>query len=117
MNYFQLEEEISKLTTAMMTRHRDIVSDLIVSLKAQLTLEEVAGVVLVSMERLLSFDDIDLFFWCAENLIPVEIKTEIKRIIAVTNYKQLIAKGLIPGQDFSMDGNGKLLQNPCHRAN
>ncbi|MGA9380101.1 MAG: hypothetical protein WBV73_15160 [Phormidium sp.] len=112
MNYFQLEGEISKLTTAMMTRHRDIVSDLIVSLKAQLTLEEVAGLVLVSLERLLWFD-VDLFFWCAENLIPLEIKSEIKRIIAVTNYKHLIAKGLIPGEDFSMDGEGKLLQNPC----
>lgn len=115
MNYFQLEEEISKLTTALMTRHREIVSDLIVSLKAQLTLEEVAGVVLISLERLLWFD-IDLFFWCAENLIPKEIKGEIKRIIGVTNYKQLIAKGLIPGQDFSMDGNGKLLQNPSRRT-
>lgn len=115
MNYFQLEEEISKLTTAMMTRHREIVSDLIMSLKAQLTLEEVAGIVLVSMERLLWFD-IDLFFWCAENLILTEIKSEIKKIIAVNNYKQLIAKGLIPGLDFSIDGDGKLLQNPCRRT-
>ncbi|MFB2876105.1 hypothetical protein [Floridanema aerugineum] len=115
MNYLQLEEEISKLTTALMTRHREIISDLIVSLKAQLSLEEVAGIVLVSLERLLWFD-IDLFFWCLENLIPKEIKNEIKRIIAVTNYKQLIAKGLIPGQDFSMDGDGKLLQNPCRRT-
>jgi len=115
MNYFQLEEEISRLATAMMTRHRQIVFDLIASLKAQLTLEEVAGVVLVSMERLLCFDR-DLFFWCAENLVPTEIRSEIKRIIAVNNYKQLIAKGLIPGQDFSMDGDGKLLQNPCRRA-
>ena len=115
MNYFQLEGEISKLTTAMMTRHREIVSDLIASLKAQLTQEEVAGVVLISLERLLWFD-VDLFFWCAENLIPTEIKSEIKRIITVTNYKQLIAKGLIPGQDFSMDGDGKLLQNPCPRT-
>jgi hypothetical protein len=113
MNDFQLEGEISKLTTAMMTRHREIVSDLMVSLKAQLTLEEVAGLVLVSMERLLWFD-VDLFFWCAENLIPLDIKSEIKKIITLTNYRQLIAKGLIPGQDFSMNGEGMLLQNPCH---
>lgn len=115
MNYFQLEEEISKLTTAMMTRHREIVSDLILSLKAQLTPEELAGVVLLSLERLLWFD-VNLFFWCLENLIPREIKSEIKRIIAITNYKQLIAKGLIPGQDFSIDRDGKLLQNPCPRT-
>ncbi|MFB2837526.1 hypothetical protein [Floridanema evergladense] len=115
MNYFQLDEEISKLTMAMMTRRREIISDLIESLKAQLSQEEVAGVVLVSMERLL-WCDMDLFFWCAENLIPTEIKREIQRIIAITNYKQLIAKGLIPGQDFSIDGDGKLLQNPSRRT-
>jgi len=93
MNYFQLEDEISRLTTALMTRNRLIVRDLIANLRGQFTQEEVAGIVLVSLQRLMSFD-VSLFFWCVENLVPLDIKYEIKRIIAVTTCKQQIAKTL-----------------------
>lgn len=110
MNSLQLELEIEKMARAMMTRNSEIGKDLIVHLRTQFTLEAVAGLMLVSIERLLWFD-CDSVFWTVEHLIPADVMQEIKRITTVTFYKQLINKGFIPGQDFSVDAGGKLLVN------
>lgn len=112
MNPLELEREITKVTMAIMTRNREIASDIITDLTTKMALEEVAGVLLIGLERLMWFDG-ELFFWAAENLLPVEIRLEIKKILSVNAYKRLIAKGLVPGKDFSIDADGQLLHNPC----
>ena len=108
MNSLQLEIEIEKMARAMMTRNSEIGKDLIVHLRTQFTLEAVAGLMLVSIERLLWFDT-DSIFWTVEHLIPADMMQEIRRITTVTFYKQLSSKGFIPGYDFSVDANGNLL--------
>lgn len=108
MNFLQLETEIEKMAAAMMTRNREIGQDLINHLRTQLNLEVVAGLIIVSIERLLWFD-IDLVFWTIEHIIPADVMQEIHRITTLTLYQQLISKGFIPGNEFSMDANGKLL--------
>ena len=115
MNWLELEQEISKVTLAILTRTRQVATDIIVNLQTQMQLEEVAGVVLLSLERLLWVEP-DLVVWTIENIIPIDIRQEIKRTIALTTYQQLIHKGLVPGKDFSLDATGKLLQHPCKRG-
>jgi len=114
MNSLQLELEIEKMARAMMTRNSQIGKDLIVHLRTQFPLEALAGLMLVSLERLLWFDT-DCVFWTVEHLIPVDVMQEIKRITTVTFYKQLIAKGFTPGQEFSVDASGRLLLNNAAR--
>jgi hypothetical protein len=110
MNALELEEEIGKMARAMMTRNTEIGDALITYLKTQVALEEVAGVVLVSLERLIWFDS-ELFLWVLRNFIPADIVQEIRSITSVAVYKQLIAKKFLPGIDFSVDAEGKLLLN------
>jgi hypothetical protein len=112
MNPLELEREITKVTMAIMTRNRQIAADIIAHLRTQMPIEEVAGLIFLSLERLLWFDA-NLVLWAIENLIPMDIRQEIKSIILFTTYQQLINKGLIPGKDFSIDANGKLLQKSC----
>lgn len=94
-----------------MTRNRMIGSALITHLRGQMTLTEVAGVLLISIERLLWFDT-DAVLWSMEHLIPADLVQEIQKIMSVTIYKKLITKGYIPGKDMSVDANGKLLVKP-----
>lgn len=108
MNSLDLDLEIGKMARAMMTRNRQIGVELITHLRDQMTLEEVAGIMLVSIERLLWFDAQSVL-WTIEHLIPVDIMQEIQRITSVTVYKHLIAQGYVPGKDMSVDANGKLL--------
>ena len=108
MNSLQLEIEIAKMARAMMTRNSEIGKDLIFHLRTQFTLEAVAGLLLVSIERLLWFDT-DSIFWTVEHLIPADVMQEIRRITTATFYKRLINKGFIPGHDFSIDASGNLL--------
>lgn len=108
MNSFQLESEIGKMTRAMMTRSPEIGKDLISYLRTQMTLESVAGVMLVSIERVIWFDT-DSVVWSIKHLIPADVMQEIKKIMTVTIYKQLINKGFLPGKDLSVDADGKLL--------
>jgi len=115
MNQLELEREIAKVTMGIMTRNSQIALDIIANLSSQITLEEVAGVLIVSLERLIWFDG-ELFLWAVETLLPVDIKHEIRRIMSLNTYKRLIAKGFIPGKDFSINADGTLLQNPCPRA-
>lgn len=110
MNSLQLELEIGKMARAMMTRNPEIGKDLIGYLRTQLTVEAVAGVMLVSIERVVWFDT-DSVFWTIQNLIPADVMQEIQKIISVSIFQRLIAKGFMPGKDFSVDANGKLLLN------
>lgn len=115
MNPFQLEQEIEKVSLAILTRNRLVIQDIINHLSTQRTPEEVAGILLIALERLIGFEP-DLVRWSIENVIPFPIRLAIKNIITVTTYKQLIGKGLEPGKDFSIDANGKVLQKPCRSA-
>ena len=115
MNQLELEREIAKVTMGIMTRNKQIALDIIANLSTQMTLEEVAGVLIVSLERLIWFDG-ELFLWTLESLLPVDITYEIRRIMSVNTYKRLIAKGFIPGEDFSINADGTLLQKPYRRA-
>ena len=108
MNSFDLEQEISKMARAMMSRNTQIGTDLIAYLRTQLTLECVAGVLLVSIQRVLWFDP-ESVVWSIENIIPADIMQEIRNITSFTVYKNLVAKGFVPGKDLSVDANGNLL--------
>lgn len=115
MSSLQIETEIEKLATAMMTRNREIGKDLIDHLRTQLTEEAVAGLLLVSIERLIWFD-IDSVLWTIEHVIPVEIVQEIRRIAAIALYQQLIGRGFTPGKEFSIGADGKLLMNAAAKT-
>lgn len=108
MNSLELDTEIGKMARAMMTRNTQIGTALIDHLRTQLTLESVAGVLLVSINRLLWLDT-DSVIWTIENLIPADIMQEIQRITSFTVYKHLVGKGFVPGKDLSVDADGKLL--------
>ena len=108
MNPLELDQEIGKMARAMMSRNTLIGTDLIAHLRSQMTLEEVAGMVLVSFNRLLWFDE-QAILWSIENLIPADVLQEMQRITSVAVYQQLIRKGYVPGKDISVDANGKLL--------
>jgi hypothetical protein len=110
MNCLELEQEIGKMAAAMMTRNSQIGEDLIANLKTQMTLEDVAGVMLVSIERLMWFDT-ESVIWTIKHLIPSDVMQEIRRITSVAVCKQLIGKGFILGKDFSVSATGKLLLN------
>lgn len=110
MNHLDLEREIERMVLAMMTRNTEIGAALISNLKNQISLEEVAGVVLVSIERLSRFD-LDCFFWAVEKLIPFDVMKEIKRMISTAIYQRLINKGFVPGRDISVDSCGQLMIN------
>jgi hypothetical protein len=108
MNPLELDQEIGKMARAMMTRNTLIGADLIAHLRSQITLQEVAGMVLVSFNRLLWFDE-QAILWSIENLIPADVLQEMQRITSVAVYQQLIRKGYVPGKDMSVDAKGKLL--------
>ncbi|MBD0344536.1 MAG: hypothetical protein ICV63_06820 [Coleofasciculus sp. Co-bin14] len=108
MNSFDLDQETGKMARAMIARNRQIGADLIAHLRTQLTPEGVAGVLLVSINRVLWFDP-ESVVWTVENLIPAEIMQEIRNTMSFTVYKHLVAKGFVPGKDLSVDANGKLL--------
>ena len=110
MKPLQLETEIAKLTRAMMTRNSEIGKDLINHLRTQLAVEAIAGLLLISIERLIWFDT-DSVVWTIEHLIPADVMLEIRRTTTIALYQQLIGQGFVPGKEFSMDANGKLLLN------
>lgn len=96
------------MTKAMTIRNSSIGGDLISHLKEQLSLEGVAAVMIVSIERLIWFD-CDSVVWSINHLIPADVMQEIQKITSVVVCKRLIGKGFKPGQDFSIDREGKLL--------
>lgn len=115
MTSLQLELEIEKLARAMMTRNREIGNDLINYLRTQFPVEALAGLMIVSIERLIWFD-IESVLWTIEHLIPADVMQEIKRITTFSFYQRLISKGFTPGQEFSVDAGGKLLLNDKART-
>ncbi len=110
MNCLQFELEIERMARAMMTRNRQIGQDLIADFRTALPIEVIAGLTIVSIERILWFDT-EAVLWTIEHLIPADVLQEIRKITTITIYKQLIGKGFIPGKDISVDAEGKLLLN------
>ena len=108
MNLLDLDQEIGKMARAIMARNSLIVEALIAHLRTELTPECVAGVLIISIERVVWFDT-EAIVWAVENLIPADILQEIRQLTSFTVYKQLVAKGFVPGQDMSVDANGNLL--------
>jgi hypothetical protein len=92
----------------MMTRNTKIGKDIISYMRKYLTVEDLAGLMLISIERIIWFDT-DSVFWTLEYLIPVDILEEMKKITTFALYQRLIYQKLVPGQDFSIDANGRLL--------
>ncbi|AFY88121.1 MAG: hypothetical protein CLLPBCKN_001862 [Chroococcidiopsis cubana SAG 39.79] len=114
-NPLQLETEIARIARVMMTRNSEIGSDIIDDLRTKLTSEELAGLLLVGIERILWFD-VDAVFWTIEQMIPADLMQEIRKITNLAFYKQLINQKFIPGVDFSIDADGKLLLNHNAKA-
>lgn len=110
MNSLQLELEIEKIATVMMTRNSLIGKDIITDLKTKFSLEAIAGLMIVSIERVIWFD-IDSVFWTIEHLIPIEVMQEMKKLVTFTVFQQLVNKGFMPGEEFSVDASGRLLLN------
>ncbi len=108
MNVLELDQEIGKLARAMMTRNPQIGAALIAHLRTQTTLECIASMLLISIERVIWFDP-ESIAWTMENLIPVDIIQEMRKIISFTLYKQFVIKGFVPGEDLSVDATGNLL--------
>jgi len=106
----ELEQELSRLTCAFATRNTEIGKAVIANLRSRLTLRDVAGMVIVSLERLVWTDQL-AFCWAIEHVIPGYVMREIRRITSVTIYRRLITQGYEPGHDFSMDGKGQVLLN------
>lgn len=108
MNHQELEAAISKLTLAIVSRNCEIVKDLMAYLRIQFTLQEVSGLVLVTLERLLRLD-VEALLWAVEHPIPVEVMGEIRKMTSVAVYQRLIKQGFVPGKDLSVDAAGCLL--------
>lgn len=110
LNPLQIDTEIARIARVMMTRNSEIGNDIISDLRTKLTMEELAGLLLVGIERILWFD-VDAVCWTIEQMIPADIMQEIRKIANFALYQQLIRQKLIPGIDFSIDADGKLLLN------
>jgi hypothetical protein len=108
LTHLSLEQEVSKMSYAFMARNAMIGKDLIADLCDRFLLEEVAGILLISLERLVWFDA-EAFKWAIERLIPADVMREIRRIVSITVSIRLIDKGLVPGKDFSANSMGSLL--------
>jgi hypothetical protein len=115
MNCLQVDLEIERIVRAMMTRNREIGKDLIAYLRMQLPTTEIAGLTIVSIERLMWFDT-EAILWAIEYMIPSDIMQEVRNITTTTIYKHLTGKGFIPGKDISVDVEGKLLLNRQAKA-
>lgn len=104
----ELEQEISRVSYAMRGRDTRIGQALIIDLKNRFSLEDVAGVLLVSLERMVWIDP-DVVVWAIDHLIPVDVMQAIRHITTLAVSKRLIDAGMFPGTHFSVDGAGKLL--------
>lgn len=107
-SYLQLESEVSRLTSAFATRNAEIGRAVIANLRSQLTLRDVAGIVIVSLEQIVRLDPL-AFCWAVEQTIPGYVMREIRRMTTMCVYKRLIEQGLSPGEDFSMNDKGSVL--------
>ncbi|NJP10294.1 MAG: hypothetical protein HC866_13145 [Leptolyngbyaceae cyanobacterium RU_5_1] len=108
--YLELEREISRVVMAIVGQNLGIGRDLISSLQDRYTPEDVAGILLLSLERIVWLDA-NAFVWAVEKLMSEDMLRGIRQITSATIGKRLVDKGLAPGQDFSVDSAGKLLLN------
>lgn len=108
IGHSELENDLSRLTSAFATRNVTIGKEVIAGLRSRMTLRDVAGIVIVSLERLVWQDPL-AFCWAVENTVPGYVMREIRKITSITVYKRLIDRGLDPGQDFSVDAKGNIL--------
>ena len=79
MNHSQLEQEIGKMARAMMTRNSLIGKDLIADLRGRLSVESVAALMIVSIERLI-WSDCESVIWSLTYLIPADTSIILKPI-------------------------------------
>ena len=108
MNHIELEQEIGKMAMAMMSRNSLIGKDLIAALRGRLSVDSVAALMIVSMERLI-WCDCESVLWSLSYLIPADVMEEIRRITALIVCQRLMGKGFVLGKDFSIDTGGMLL--------
>jgi hypothetical protein len=80
----QLEIDIARIARVMMTRNPEIGNDIINDLRTKLTSEELAGLLLIGIERIVWFD-VDAVFWTIERLIPDEIVKEMRKITVISH--------------------------------
>lgn len=108
MNHLELEQEIGKMAIAMMSRNSLIGKDLIADLRGRLSVDSVAALMILSMERLI-WSDCESVIWSLSYLIPADVMEEIRRITALIVCQRLMGKGFVLGKDFSIDTGGMLL--------
>ncbi|MEG4075219.1 hypothetical protein QUA30_21215 [Microcoleus sp. Pol14C2] len=108
MNHLELEKEIGKMAIAMMSRNSLIGKDLIADLRGRLSVDSLAALMIVSMERLI-WSDCESVIWSLSYLIPADVMEEIRRITALVVCQRLMGKGFVLGKDFSIDGTGQLM--------
>jgi hypothetical protein len=106
--YRQLEQETTKVVYALAVCNAQIGSEMIASLRDRFSLEEAAGIILVSLEKLLWLNA-EAFIWSVENLLSTDMLKAIRCHTVVAVGKRLVERGFVPGQDFSVDGTGQLL--------
>lgn len=94
----------------MMTRNRQIGMAILADLRVNLTQQQLAGLVLLSLERLI-WSDTEALLWAVTELIPSEIMAEIHQLTSVAVYQRLVKQGMVPGRDLSVDAKGRLLIN------
>ena len=108
VGYQQLEQETIKTVYALATCNVQIGGEIIASLRDRFSVEEAAGIILVSLEQLLWLDA-KAFVWSVEQLLPTDMLKAIRCHTVVAVGKRLVERGFVPGQDFSVDGTGQLL--------
>ncbi|AFZ09133.1 hypothetical protein Osc7112_4865 [Oscillatoria nigro-viridis PCC 7112] len=108
MNHLELEQEIGKMARAMMTRNSLIGKDLIADLRGRLSVDSLAALMIVSIERLI-WHDCESVIWSLSYLIPADVMEEIRRITALIVCQRLMGQGFLLGKDFSIDATGQLL--------
>jgi len=108
LNSWTLEQEIAKLTMAIRARNTEICQDLMTYIRIQSSSTELAGVMLITLERLISFDP-ELVSWAVADLVPADVMQEIRDLASVALYRQFIQRGFTPGVDLSVDARGKIL--------
>lgn len=108
MTGFELEQEVRRIARAMAIRNRTITQDLIAHLRERMSLEGVAMVMILCLERLMWLDR-EAVAWTVRQVIPADIVEEIRKMSSLAVCQQLIRKGFRPGKDFSADADGNLI--------
>ncbi|PSB31739.1 hypothetical protein [Stenomitos frigidus] len=101
--YRQLEQETTRTVYALATCNAQIGGEIIASLCDRFSLEEAAGIILVSLEQLLRLNA-EAFVWSVEQLLPADILKAIRNVTRVAVSRQSIERGFALGEEFSVDG-------------